>query len=120
MPELGGGRLDPVRDPGPPVAGERHSGVAYDVLLDVRVPRLGRDWGDVRGEAEACVRDLHRAVQRAQRQLALEEAETRSRSSNKMPGKRKRKKRRKKKVPKASSSTSSRRVVGGRGRQGRA
>ena len=43
MPELSGGRPDPVLDPGPPVVGERHSGVGYEILLDVRVPQLGRD-----------------------------------------------------------------------------
>ena len=37
VPELsGGGRPDPVWDPGPPVVGgERHSGVGFEVLLDV-------------------------------------------------------------------------------------
>ena len=115
------------RDPGPQVAGERHSGVANEVLLDVRGPLLGRDWGDVPAEVEelAARRRLHEALLRTpdgkqalvEAMRKCEQEEATSRSSNKMPGKRKRKKRRKKKVPKSSSSTSSRRVVdvGGKG-----
>ena len=122
-----GRRPDPVQDPGPQVTGERHSGVACEVLLDVRGPLLGPDWGDVPAEVEelAARRRLHEALLRTPggKQALLEamrkceQEEATSRSSNKMPGKRKRKKRRKKKVPKSSSSTSSRRVVdvGGKG-----
>ena len=43
VPELSGLRPDPVLDPEPPVVGERHSGVGYEILLDVRVPQLDRD-----------------------------------------------------------------------------
>ena len=43
MPELSGLRPDPVLDLGPPVVGERHSGVGFEILLDVHVPQLGRD-----------------------------------------------------------------------------
>ena len=51
VPELGGGRPDPVRDPGPPVVGVRHDGVGFEILLDVRVPQLGRDQVEEFGEA---------------------------------------------------------------------
>ena len=44
MPEPGGRRPDPVRDPGPPQAGlGRHAGVGFEVLLDVRVPQYARE-----------------------------------------------------------------------------
>ena len=52
MPELGRGRPDPVRDPGLPVVGMRHDGVGFEILLDVRVPQLGRDQVEEFGEAE--------------------------------------------------------------------
>ena len=39
--ELGGGRPAPVLEPRPPEWMGRHGGVGYEVLLDVRVPRLG-------------------------------------------------------------------------------
>ena len=41
MPELGGGRPAPVLEPRPPEEIGRHTGVGYEVLLDVRVPQMG-------------------------------------------------------------------------------
>ena len=138
MPELRGERPDPVLDPGPPVVGERHSGVGYEILLDVRVPQLDRDvtvrpgeeiqkfveaW-EVLSRASGLSVDhmLETVFGRRQREREVAEAAERSetseevggslasgsRSSKKMGGRRKRKKRRKK-LPKTSSSTSSRR-----------
>ena len=47
VPELSGGRPDPVLDPGPPVAGlGRHTGEAFEFVLDPVVPQLGRDITD--------------------------------------------------------------------------
>ena len=44
VPELSGGRPGPVLDPGPPVAGlRRHTGEAFELVLDPVVPQLGRD-----------------------------------------------------------------------------
>ena len=44
VPELSGGRPGPVLDPGPPVAGMgRHTGEAFELVLDPVVPQLGRD-----------------------------------------------------------------------------
>ena len=118
VPELSGGRPDPVLDPGPPVVGERHSGVGYEILLDVRVPQLNRDikefphvmeldfWEQVwrhgvvmdseaapRLAAEVPKLKAQWQARRA-RKKALEDAAKESRSSNKVGGRRKRKKRR--------------------------
>ena len=41
VPELGGGRPAPVLEPRPPEGMGRHTGVGYEVLLDVRVPKMG-------------------------------------------------------------------------------
>ena len=98
VPELSGLRPDPVLDPGPPVVGERHSGVGFEILHDVHVPQLGRD---IKEQTSQEIVDL--IFSQLMSTLA-----NRSRSSNKMGGRRKRKKRRKKKLPKTSSSTSSR------------
>ena len=67
VPELGGGRPDPVLDPGPPAGGMRHSGVGYEILLDVRVPRLGQDWGELPAADEelAVRRHLAQAIMRS-------------------------------------------------------
>ena len=125
VPELSGGRPGPVLDPGPPVAGERHSGVGYEILLDVRVLQLGRDTKDFPHVMELYFWEQlwrHGVVSdsAAARRLAVDVPKHKaeyeqpvqvargSRSSNKVGGRRKRKKRRKKKLPKTSSSTSSR------------
>ena len=102
MPELSGLRPDPVLDPGPPVVGERHSGVGFEILLDVHVPQLGRDI------KEQTSQELINLIFLELRSALHEQEKGASRSSNKMGGRRKRKKRRKKKLPKTSSSTSSR------------
>ena len=125
VPELSGGWPGPVLDPGPPVAGERHRGVGYEILLDVRVPQLGRDTKDFPHVMELYFWEQlwrHGVVSDsvAARRLAVDVPKHKaeweqpvqvargSRSSNKVGGRRKRKKRRKKKLPKTSSSTSSR------------
>ena len=125
VPELSGLRPDLVLDPGPPVVGERHSGVGYEILLDVRVPQLDRDL------TEPGMTQIHQfieAFELVEREVGLdtslgfqgavlqaeqavrerEQEEDRPRSSNKRGGRRKRKKRRKK-LPQTSSSSSSRR-----------
>ena len=115
----------------------RHSGVGYEVLLDVRVPQLGRDQVKEFGEVEYKAFEeeekkrirskvLARIPLSSEERTAYLEFESRllrraralepaaaagSRSSNKMPGKSKRKKRRKKKLHKVSFSNSSRHVV---------
>ena len=132
VPELSGGRLDPVLDPGPPVVGMRHSGVGYEVLLDFRVPQLGRDltvlpdpevhmWFEsLEVLNEVTRRDIARSLQEILGQTTehqegqREEDDGGARSSNKMGKKGKRRKRRKKKLPKGSSS-SPRRGVGDQG-----
>ena len=130
VPELSGGRPGPVLDPGLSVAGMgRHTGEAFELVLDPVVPQLGRDimevpgqgaqgfvehWeqlatiagldpGNMFGEIFGRRRREHEAAEAAEPSEASE-----SRSSNKMGKKGKRRKRRKKKLPKTSSSTSSR------------
>ena len=54
VPELGGGRPDPVQDPGPLVVEVRHDGVGFEILLDVRVPQVDR--GQVEEFREAVIK----------------------------------------------------------------
>ena len=127
VPELSGGRPDPVLDPGPPQAGlGRHTGEAFELVLDPVVPQLGRDvteepdgmvhqfiaaWELVARESGLGASYMQEEVfgrRRREREAAEHAEASESRSSNKMGGRRKRKKRRKK-LPKTSSSTSSRR-----------
>ena len=103
VPELSGGRPGPVLDPGPPVAGMgRHTGEAFELVLDPVVPQLGRDLAEQTSQELVCL------IFETLEQVEREQLKSGSRSSNKMGKRRKRKKRRKKKLPKTSSSTSSR------------
>ena len=108
VPELSGGRPGPVLDPGPPVAGMgRHTGEAFELVLDPVVPQLGRDLAEQTSqELVRLIVETLEEVEQAERER--EQLKSGSRSSNKMGKRRKRKKRRKKKLPKTSSSTSSR------------
>ena len=129
VPELSGGRPGPVLDPGPPVAGmRRHTGEAYELVLDPWVPQLGRDIMEEPGQGaqtfvehwETLARlaglnpgTMHEEIfgpgRRRREREAAEAAEpseaSESRSSNKIGKKGKRRRRRKKKLPKGSSSS---------------
>ena len=86
-----------------PQAGlRRHTGEAFELVLDPVVPQLGRDL------AEQTSQELVRLIYETLMEVEREKSKSGSRSSNKMGGRRKKKKRRKKKLPKTSSSTSSR------------
>ena len=118
VPELSGGRPGPVLDPGPPVAGlRRHTGEAFELVLDPVVPQLGRDHRSAcRADVRECFEELDELDSWPGRALIWEEAsgkgawrgekrKSESRSSNKMGRRRKRRRRRKKKLPKGSSSS---------------
>ena len=123
VPELGGGRPDPVRDPGPPQEGMgRHTGEAFELVLDPVVPQLGRDLTvlpdvparrfleraeEMRSKyGEEVVRGIEAMFSQAEtrREMLREPEDSGARSSNKMGKRRKKRKRRKKKLPKGSSS----------------
>ena len=129
VPELSGGRPGPVLDPGPPVAGlRRHTGEAFELVLDPVVPQLGRDimeepgqgaqtfvehWEELARLAGLNPGTMHEEIfgpgRRRREREAAEAAEpseaSESRSSNKIGKKGKRRRRRKKKLPKGSSSS---------------
>ena len=126
MPELGGGRPAPVLEPRPPEGMGRHTGVGYEVLLNVRVPQMG---------AQEVERALPAFLQRRKEEEEAAEAERMEEINEKVLAKiplssaekaawlqwmglispsssssgakrRKKRKRRKKKVPKTYSSSS--------------
>ena len=124
VPELSGGRPGPVLDPGPPVAGMgRHTGEAFELVLDPVVPQLGRDLTvlpdlaarrfleraeEMKGKyGEEVVRGIQGLFAQAEtrREMLREPEDDEARSSNKIGKKGKRRRRRKKKLPKGSSSS---------------
>ena len=97
VPVLGGGRPAPVLEPRPPEGMGRHTGVGYEVLLDVRVPQLGRRL--VEPPPLVCTRMVAQHKRRGREQRA-------GLSSSTSGGKRRKKrKRRRKKLPKGTSSS---------------
>ena len=97
VPEIGGTRSGV--DVNPQKGTRRHTGEAFELVLDPVVPQLGRDVRDL-----APMLELYRLERSGRWGLGLfnwpeEEPVRGSRSSNKIAGRRKRKKRRKKKMP---------------------
>ena len=110
-------------EPRPQEGIRRHTGEAYELVLDPVVPQLGRDltvlpdpearkfFEALEAVSEASGRDVARDLQdmlaqAAERQEGQREQEDAgARSSNKMGKKGKRRKKRKKKLPKGSSSS---------------
>ena len=135
MPELGGGRPAPVLEPRPPEGMGRHTGVGYEVLLDVRVPQMGAQEAERalpaflqrrKEEEEAAEEErMEKINEKVLAQIPLSSAERAaclqwmglsSSSSSSGAKRRKKRKRRKKKVPKMYSSSHLLQALGRSGR----
>ena len=122
VPELGGARPAALEEPRPQEGMRRHTGEAYELVLDPLVPQLDRDLAvlpdptfhkffealEIMGGAFGpdALRDIQGCFERAaERRRQREQEDSGARSSNKMGKKEKSRKRRKKKLPKIPSSS---------------